>query len=85
MTLFNLILAFLFTIATILILAETTRSRIKESKRRDGVIDRIETLEETIHAQSMELERSRVVNEEGFMREKELEKIVEEVSSTHLP
>lgn len=43
------------------------------------MIDRIESLEETINKQSIELERSRVVNEEGFMREKELEKIVEEV------
>lgn len=72
-------LAFLFIFAASLILAETTRSRIAEGKRRDAVLDTLESHAVQLQELETKLDESKIAIEEGHVREEKMAKIVEEI------
>lgn len=61
-------------------MGETYRSRRAEGKRRDAVTDRLDELEEELAAVRVTIDYEKSERLEGINREKELEKVVEEVS-----
>ncbi|KAM0755338.1 OPA3-domain-containing protein [Meredithblackwellia eburnea MCA 4105] len=72
---------FLFGFATLLILGETWRSRRKDSQRRDLVAETLEQHEEELKGLRERLDQEAKERASGVDRERELEKIVEEVVS----
>ncbi|GAA6000779.1 OPA3 family protein [Rhodotorula paludigena] len=70
---------FLFTVAAVIIIGETYRGKRAESKRRDRVHDLLEQHEEQILKLEARLGAERKEREEIVARERELEKIVEEI------
>ena len=64
-------------------MGENWRSRRKEGKRRDLVHDALETHDQEIASLKVLLEEERQEREEGISRERDLEKIVEEVCMRH--
>lgn len=73
--------AFLFTFAATLIVAETTRSKIAEGKRRDMVKETITRHEVMLEQQEVKIQQTIEALKEGMSRERQLEKIIEEVNT----
>ncbi|GAA6029492.1 hypothetical protein JCM8097_003706 [Rhodosporidiobolus ruineniae] len=70
---------FLFSVAATIIIGETYRSRRADSKRRDQIKDSLAAHEEQLKALNERLGREKTEREEAEKRERELEKIVEEI------
>ncbi|GAA5911063.1 hypothetical protein JCM6882_006866 [Rhodosporidiobolus microsporus] len=70
---------FLFAVAATIIVGETYRGRRAESKRRDKVADALALHDAQLEEVKARLEREREAREEAVKRERELEKIVEEI------
>ncbi|GAA6023852.1 hypothetical protein JCM10207_005395 [Rhodosporidiobolus poonsookiae] len=70
---------FLFSVAAAIIIGETYRSRAAESKRRDKVKDALAQHEAELVEVWQRLTREQEQREEAARRERELEKIVEEI------
>ncbi|GAA5868296.1 hypothetical protein JCM3774_000997 [Rhodotorula dairenensis] len=75
---------FLFSVAATIILGETWRARRAENKRRDGVKESLEQHEAQIQELEVRIARDRQREEEFARRERELEKVVEEIVSIGL-
>ncbi|KAM0792183.1 hypothetical protein ACM66B_004880 [Microbotryomycetes sp. NB124-2] len=71
--------SFLFAFAAAIILAESWRSRRKEQNRRDAVLDKIEQNQSEITYLKVMLETEVKEREKSLIREREVEKIVEEI------
>ncbi|GAA5822617.1 hypothetical protein JCM11251_004318 [Rhodosporidiobolus azoricus] len=71
--------AFLFTVAATIIMGETYRGRRAESKRRDKVADALALHDTQLRDVKERLEKERKERDEAVKRERELEKIVEEI------
>ncbi|KAL8281005.1 hypothetical protein RQP46_006684 [Phenoliferia psychrophenolica] len=71
--------AFLFGIATAIIIGESWRSSRKEGRRRDLVAETLEEHETKLRELNEALAKERKEREEGMGREKDLQKVVDEV------
>ncbi|KAK4048710.1 hypothetical protein OIO90_005703 [Microbotryomycetes sp. JL221] len=76
--------SFLFAFAAAIILAESWRSRRKEQNRRDAVLDKIEMNQQEIVELKQLLNDEKQQREQSGLRERDLEKIVEEIVSIGL-
>jgi hypothetical protein len=63
------------------VIGETWRSRRSDQKKRDAITDSLAQHDAQLDALRIQLEKEMEVREEGVKRERELEKIVEEVRS----
>lgn len=72
--------SFLFAFAAAIILGENYRSSRKESKRRDLVAETLASQAAELAALREAIEEERDERERSVRRERDLEKIVEEVS-----
>ncbi|BGP29864.1 hypothetical protein JCM10296v2_001612 [Rhodotorula toruloides] len=70
---------FLFSVAAVIIFGETWRSKRAEGKRRDAVQDALEQNKADIERLQEILNEEKQEREDAVKREKELEKVVEEI------
>lgn len=74
--------SFLFGVAAAIIVAESVRSKRKDEKRRDLVAETLETHTKELSELRTKLEDERKEALEGLERERDLERIVQEVISS---